>query len=126
MTEKARLTLDLDPEMHLELKLLATQTGTTMREICILALRRYLTPAEEGLRIAEPVAVYGDRPQTRPSGGLTTLQPRAPYAAGEAAPPYRNRTVVRQSEGPHYLTAEEAPLLAALWDNDEDAVYDEL
>jgi hypothetical protein len=25
-----------------------------------------------------------------------------------------------------YLTAEEAPLLAELWDNDEDAVYDDL
>lgn len=25
-----------------------------------------------------------------------------------------------------YLTAEEAPLLAELWDNDEDAIYDDL
>lgn len=29
-------------------------------------------------------------------------------------------------EGPKYLTAAEAPLLAELWDNDEDAVYDDL
>ena len=29
-----------------------------------------------------------------------------------------------KEETSEYLTAEEAPLLAALWDNEEDAVYD--
>ena len=31
-----------------------------------------------------------------------------------------------REEKAEYLTAEEAPLLAELWDNDEDAVYDDL
>jgi predicted transcriptional regulator len=31
-----------------------------------------------------------------------------------------------QEEAAPYLTAEEAPLLAELWDNDEDAIYDDL
>ena len=31
-----------------------------------------------------------------------------------------------ESERLPYLTAAEAPLLAELWDNDEDAVYDDL
>jgi hypothetical protein len=31
-----------------------------------------------------------------------------------------------REEKADYLTAEEAPLLAELWDNEEDAVYDDL
>jgi predicted transcriptional regulator len=71
MMEKARLTLDLDPELHQKLKVLAARRRTTMRKICIQALERQV-------------------------GGA-------------------NR----------HLTAAEAPLLAELWDNDEDTIYDD-
>lgn len=74
MTEKARLTLDLEPELHMKLKMLAARKGKTMRELCIRAIER---------QVAE---------ETRP-----------------------------------YLTAEEAPLLAELWDNESDAAaYDHI
>jgi predicted DNA-binding protein len=73
MNEKARLTLDLEPELHTKLKTLAARKGKTMRELCIRAIEREL---EE---------------ERRP-----------------------------------YLTAAEAPLLAELWDNEEDAAYDDL
>ncbi len=73
MSEKARLTIDLDPEMHRRLKMLAALEGTSMREYCVKAIES---------RIREKKA--------------------------------------------NYLTAAEAPLLAELWDNEEDAVYDDL
>ena len=73
MTEKSRLTLDLDPQMHRRLKMLAASKGVTMRELCLEAIE--------------------------------------------------NRVREEKAE---YLTAEEAPLLAELWDNKEDAVYDDL
>ena len=73
MSEKARLTLDLDPDLHKRLKVLAALEGTSMREYCVKAIE----------------------------------------------------SRIREKKG-HYLTAEEAPLLAELWDNEEDAVYDDL
>ncbi len=73
VAEKARLTIDLDPQLHGRLKVIAARKGTTMRRYCLQALERQLAeePAE-------------------------------------------------------YLTAWEAPVLAELWDNPDDAVYDEL
>ena len=73
MSEKARLTIDLDPKMHRRLKMLAASEGITMRELCIEAIERRL-----------------------------------------------------RDDKADYLTAEEAPLLAELWDNEADAVYDDL
>lgn len=71
--DKARLTIDLERELHARLKIVAARKGTTMREYCVQAVETKLAeePAE-------------------------------------------------------YLTAEEAPVLAELWDNPEDAVYDDL
>ena len=74
MAEKSRLTLDLDPQLHRKLKMLAAQKGKSMRDLCIGAIEREV---EEG----------------------------------------------RQ---PRYLTAAEAPLLAELWDNAADAIYDDV
>ena len=73
VSEKARLTIDLDPGLHERLKVVAARKRTTMREYCAKAIERQL--AEE------------------PTG---------------------------------YLTAAEAPVLAELWDNPDDAVYDNL
>jgi predicted transcriptional regulator len=70
MADKARLTLDLDPELHRKLKVLAAQRRTSMREICLEAIRR-------------------------------------------------------QIEGPVIALAPD-DLLTELWDNEEDAVYDDL
>lgn len=42
MGEKTRLTIDLDPQLHRELKILAASKGTTMRDLCILALKQHL------------------------------------------------------------------------------------
>lgn len=70
---KARLTIDLDPRMHAQLKVVAARKGTTMRSYTIRAL-------EHGL----------------------------------------------ENEPEEYLTAEEAQVLAELWDNPDDAIYDEL
>jgi len=68
----ARLTLDLPADLHKELKILAAQSGLTMREYCERAIRTQLRTA------------------------------------------------------PKPLTAREAPELAELWDNEDDAVYDDL
>ena len=72
-SETARLTLDLSPLMHAELKIVAARKRTTMRDYCLKAIRRQLTdePAE-------------------------------------------------------YLTFESDPVLSELWENDDDAVYDDL
>jgi len=73
VTEHARLTLDLDPELHGRLKVIAARKRTTMRQYCVEAIEHQLAeePAE-------------------------------------------------------YLSSRTDPVLAELWDNDEDAVYDEL
>ena len=42
MTDKARLTIDLEPALHRKLKLAAASSGMTMREICLRAIRREL------------------------------------------------------------------------------------
>ncbi|MGH9199142.1 MAG: hypothetical protein ACRD1T_25855 [Acidimicrobiia bacterium] len=73
MTEKARLTLDLPPEVHARLKIAAVKKRTSMREYCTNAIVHRLS--EESI---------------------------------------------------DYLTAESDPVLAELWDNDDDAVYDDL
>jgi len=73
VTERARLTLDLDPELHGRLKVIAARKRTTMRQYCVEAIEH---------RIAE--------------------------------------------ERGEYLTAEEAPVLAELWDNPDDAIYDDV
>jgi hypothetical protein len=69
MTDKARLTLDLEPELHKQLKVLAAERGTTMRAVCITAIKQHL--------------------------------------------------LIGKAIGPD-------PLLDELWDNEEDAVYDDL
>lgn len=71
--EKARLTIDLEPQLHSRLKVVAARKGTTMRKYCVQAIERLL----------------GEEPT-------------------------------------EYLTAQEAPVLAELWDNPDDAVYDDL
>ena len=72
-TDRARLTIDVDPSLHGKLKVIAARKGTTMRRYCVEAIER---------RVAE--------------------------------------------ERAEYLTAEEAPVLAELWDNPDDAIYDDL
>ena len=71
--KKARLTIDLEPDVHARLKIVAARRRTTMRRYTVQAIERQLSeePAE-------------------------------------------------------YLTAREAPVLAELWDNPDDAVYDDL
>jgi hypothetical protein len=69
MTEKARLTLDLDAKMHKRLKMLAASKGITMRELCVSAIR---------LELARDKAIGPD------------------------------------------------PVLEELWDNQDDAVFDDL
>jgi len=73
VVEKARLTLDLAPDMHERLKVMAARKRTSMREYCVQAIER---------RIAEEPA--------------------------------------------EYLTARTDPVLAELWDNDDDDAYDDL
>ena len=70
---KSRLTIDLEPDVHARLKIVAARRRTTMRRYTVQAIERQLSeePAE-------------------------------------------------------YLTAREAPVLAELWDNPDDAVYDDL
>ncbi|MDO8615179.1 MAG: hypothetical protein Q7T33_05520 [Dehalococcoidia bacterium] len=72
-TNKARLTIDLEPQLHSRLKVVAAKKRTSMREYTVEAIER---------RLAEEPA--------------------------------------------EYLTAEAEPVLAELWDNDDDAVYDDL
>jgi hypothetical protein len=69
MPAKARLTLDLDADLHRRLKMMAASKGVTMREFCLAAIRQ---------RIESGKAIGPD------------------------------------------------PLLEELWDNEEDAVYDDL
>ncbi len=73
VAERSRLTLDLDSNLHSQLKIVAAKRGTSMREYCLEAIEA---------KIAE--------------------------------------------EPPQYLTASADPVLAELWDNDDDAVYDEM
>jgi len=73
VVEKARLTLDLAPDMHERLKVIAARKRTSMREYCVKAIES---------RIAE--------------------------------------------EPVEYLTARTDSVLAELWDNDDDAAYDDL
>lgn len=70
---KARFTLDLDPQLHARLKLVAARNRTSMRSYSIEALELKL--------------------------------------AGEPE---------------EFLSALEAPVFAELWDNAEDAAYDQL
>jgi len=67
------LTIDLEPQLHSKLKVVAAKKRTSMREYTVEAIER---------RLAEEPA--------------------------------------------EYLTAEAEPVLAELWDNDDDAVYDDL
>ena len=71
-SKKARLTIDLEPDVHARLKVVAARRRTTMRRYTVQAIERQLSeePAE-------------------------------------------------------YLAAREAPVLAELWDNPDDAVYDD-
>ncbi len=73
VVERARLTIDLEPPLHAQLKIMSAKKGTSMRDYCVKALQRQLAeePAE-------------------------------------------------------YLTTEADPVLAELWDNDDDAAYDDL
>jgi hypothetical protein len=71
MTERARLTLDIELRLHNKLKVLAARRGKTMRDICVQAIEREV-----------------------------------------------------EEEPTDFLTADEAPLLAELWDNERDAIYD--
>lgn len=73
VANRARLTIDLEPDVHARLKIVVARRGTTMRQYSVQAIQRQLAeePAE-------------------------------------------------------YLTAQEAPVLAELWDNPDDAVYDDL
>jgi hypothetical protein len=69
MSEKMRLTLDLDADLHRALKIMAARKRTTMRELCVTAIKQRLS-------------------------------------LGKALGP--------------------DPVLEELWDNEDDAVYDEL
>ncbi|MDP2948170.1 MAG: hypothetical protein Q8P22_01355 [Chloroflexota bacterium] len=73
VAKRARLTIDLEPDVHSRLKIVAVRKRTTMRQYSVQAIERQLAeePAE-------------------------------------------------------YLTAEADPVLAELWDNEDDAVYDDL
>ncbi len=73
VADRARLTIDLEHDLHVRLKVIAAHKRTTMRDYCVEAIER---------RLAEEPA--GD------------------------------------------LTAETDPVLAELWDNEDDAVYDNL
>jgi hypothetical protein len=73
VSEKSRLTIDLDQRLHSRLKIVAAKRGTSMREYCVRAIETSI--AEE---------------------------------PGE------------------YLTSEADPVLAELWDNSDDAVYDDM
>ena len=70
---RARLTIDIEPGVHAQLKVVVAMKGTSMRDYCIKAIRRQLS-----------------------------------------------------EEPSEYLTAEADPVLAELWDNDDDADYDNL
>ena len=72
-TDRARLTIDLAPDLHARLKIVSVRKRTTMRDYCVKAIEQ---------RLAEEPA--------------------------------------------EYLTSETDPVLAELWDNDDDAVYDDL
>jgi hypothetical protein len=71
--DKARLTIDLTPDLHSRLKVVVARKRITMREYCVRAIERQL----------------GEEPT-------------------------------------EYLTAEADPVLAELWDNEDDAAYDNL
>jgi predicted transcriptional regulator len=71
--KRARLTIDLEPEVHARLKIVAARRRTTMRQYTVQAIHRQLS-----------------------------------------------------EEPTEYLTAQEAPVLAELWNNPDDAAYDDL
>ncbi len=73
VAERARLTIDLDAQLHGRLKVISARKGTTMRQYCVQAIERQLAEEPE-----------------------------------------------------EYLTAEADPVLAELWDNEEDEVYDQM
>lgn len=73
MSPRARLTLDIDSDLHEELKVIAARHRTSMRDYCVRAIQQR----------------------------------------------------IQEEDRKDYLTAEEAPLLAELWDNEKDAIYDE-
>ena len=74
MNKRSRLTLDMDADLHLKVKVTAAQRRTSMRDFCLAAIQEHLARIEKA----------------------------------------------------QHLTAWEAPLLAELWDNEEDAVYDDI
>lgn len=73
MSDKARLTIDLEPKLHGRLKVVSARKGTTMRRYCLDAIERQLA-----------------------------------------------------QEPDEYLSSQTDPVLAELWDNEEDAIYDDL
>ena len=72
-TDRARLTIDVAPELRARLKIAAARRGVSMRELCIQAIQREVEDED-----AQPLNWKSD------------------------------------------------PVLAELWDNEDDAVYDEV
>ena len=123
-TKRKRVTLDLDPTFQRRLKAIAALKGVSMRRYCQDAIGRELTK-DEAIGIG---GLLSDKPDDEPFAEL-----RGDLEAAEATL-LKYRKLGREAFDPsieeqppkRYISADEYPLLAELWDNDADAVYDEM
>ncbi len=123
-TKRKRVTLDLDPTFQRRLKAIAALKGVSMRRYCQDAIGRELTKDEAigigGLLSDKPdheafAEFHGDMEAAE----TTLLKYRK--LGREAFDPS-----IKEQPPEQYISADEYPLLAELWDNDADAVYDEM
>lgn len=123
-TKRKRLTLDLDPTFQRRLKAIAALKGVSMRRYCQDAIGRELTK-DEGTGV-------GGMLSDRPDDELFAELRRDMEAAETTLLKYRKLgreafdPSIEKQPPERYISADEYPLLAELWDNDADAVYDEM
>lgn len=123
-TKRKRLTLDLDPTFQRRLKAIAALKGVSMRRYCQDAIGQELTKDEAigmgGLLSDKQddelfAELRGDLEATEATLLKYRELGRAPFDAS-----------IEEQSPERYISADEYPLLAELWNNDADAVYDEM